>query len=162
MQARTILLLLVFGALGVFAALNWAAFMTPTSLSLVFASVKAPLGLILLGVIAVLSALFLAFAAYLQAAALLDARRHARAIEAQRQLADSAEASRFTELQAQLRAEMEKLKQQHDEALGKILARIDSIDRDFRGALERTESAIAAYVGELDDSIGRGSPAAPK
>ena len=45
MRARTVLLLVVLVAVGIFAALNWVVFTTPTPLHLVFARVEAPLGI---------------------------------------------------------------------------------------------------------------------
>jgi uncharacterized integral membrane protein len=158
MQIRTFLLLAVFILLAAFAVLNWSAFMAPASLSLVFATVQAPLGIIMLGVVALLSALFLAYVVYLQGAVLLETRRHARELQAQRELADKAEASRVSELRAQLDAGLRALAAQSDERHATTLARLDRIDHDFGAALERTESAMAAYIGELDDRLKRGAP----
>lgn len=161
MQTRTILLLAVFAVLAAFAALNWNAFMEPASLSLVFATVRAPLGVIMLGVVALLSALFLAYVVYLQGSVLIETRRHTRELQAQRELADKAEASRFAELQAQLDAGLRGLTTRSDARHAETLARLDRVDRDFGAALERTESAIAAHVGELDDRLQRGAPPGP-
>ena len=146
MNLRVILIAVIFGILGIFAALNWSAFMAPTTLSLAFASVQAPLGLILLAIIALLSALFLAFVVYLQGTVIVDSRRQSREMQVQRDLADKAEASRFTELRTAIDA--------HLQALG---TRIEKLDRDFGAALERTEASIAAYVGELDDRMSGGA-----
>ncbi len=158
MQIRTFLLLAVFILLAAFAVLNWSAFMAPASLSLVFTTVQAPLGIIMLGAVALLSALFLAYVVYLQGTVLLETRRHTRELQAQRELADKAEASRFSGLQAQLDAGLRGLATRSDERHAATLARLDRIDHDFGAALERTESAIAAYVGELDDRLQRDSP----
>ena len=62
--------LLIFLAL--FTAANWNAFITQTTLSLVFASVEAPLGLMLLGMLVLLSVLFLIYVVYLQSSVLLE------------------------------------------------------------------------------------------
>src|SRR5262245_13583667 len=98
MTLRTAFLLLLFAATVLFAALNWSAFIAPTPISLGVATVQAPLGLILLAFIALLAVVFLAYALYLQTSFLVEARRSARELQAQRELADQAEASRFTEL----------------------------------------------------------------
>lgn len=98
MPIRNVALLVALAAVAVFAVLNWSVIMAPTTLSLGFAEVQAPLGLVLLGLIALLSVLFLVYAVYLQSSVLLEARRHARELQASRELADQAEASRFTEL----------------------------------------------------------------
>jgi uncharacterized integral membrane protein len=49
MHLRTLLIVLILGALALFTTVNWTAFTTPTTLSVVFATVEAPLGLVLLG-----------------------------------------------------------------------------------------------------------------
>jgi uncharacterized integral membrane protein len=130
MPLRNVLLLVVLVAVAVFAALNWSVIMAPTTLSLGFAEVQAPLGLVLLGVIALLSVLFLAYVVYLQSSVLLEARRHARELQASRELADQAEASRFTELRAHL---------------------------DTR--LTDIENSLSAQLGELRDRLDRAPPA---
>jgi uncharacterized integral membrane protein len=147
MLTRTSVIVAMLALLAIFVMLNWTAFSTPTVLSLGFWQVTAPLGLIMLGVTALLGTLFLAFALYLQGVSLMEARRLGRELEAQRQVADKAEASRFTQLQSQV-----------DEARRAMLERLDKLDRDFGTALERTESAMAAYVGELDDRLERTFP----
>lgn len=92
MKLRTLFLLLILGAIAAFSALNWGAFSTPTTLSLSMADVQAPLGVIMLGVIAFLTAFFLIFVVYVQAWALLESRRHAQELQVNRELADRAEA----------------------------------------------------------------------
>src|SRR5438128_12614680 len=105
MKIRTLFLLFVLAAIAAFAALNWGTFTAPTSLSLGLTEVQAPLGLVMLGLLAFLTALFLVFALYLQTSVLFETRRHAREIHANRELADQAEASRFTALRSFLEAE---------------------------------------------------------
>jgi hypothetical protein len=64
MYLRTLLIVIALAILALFTAANWNAFITPTTLSLVFASVEAPLGLMLLGMLVLLSALFLIYLVY--------------------------------------------------------------------------------------------------
>ena len=59
MYLRTLLILIVLGVLSIFALINWSAFTAQTSLSVGFATVEAPLGLILLGITGLLALLFL-------------------------------------------------------------------------------------------------------
>jgi uncharacterized integral membrane protein len=109
MPLRTLILGIVLVLVGLFAALNWSAIMAPTSLSLIFTRVDAPLGLVLLAIIGLLTVLFLVYLVYVQTVVLVDARRSARELQAQRELADQAEASRFTELRALLEERIGKL-----------------------------------------------------
>ena len=78
MRFRTFFLFLVIALTVLFALLNWPAFSQPTTLSLVFGTVEAPVGVIMLGVTFLLGAMCLAYLIYIQGAALLDARRHTR------------------------------------------------------------------------------------
>ena len=164
MRARTVLLVFVLGAIAVFAALNWSAFMAPTSLTLGFATVQGPLGLIMLGLTALVTVLFLAFVVYLQTSVLIDARRHARELKAQRELADEAEASRFTELRGLVEEVLQKLEGQWEESRTSLLARLDQLERDLGSRIEQTGNTLAAYIGELEDRIegetGGGTPSA--
>ncbi|HNC50672.1 MAG TPA: LapA family protein [Accumulibacter sp.] len=160
MKFRTVLLLLVLGTLAAFSALNWSTFTTPTPLSLGLTEVQAPLGVILLGVVVFLTAFFLVFVVYVQASALFDSRRHAQELQLNRELADKAEASRFTELRNFLESELEKLAKRDAGAPasvdGTILARLDRLEQALLTALEHSENSVAAYVGELEDRIERG------
>jgi uncharacterized integral membrane protein len=125
MPLRTVVLLIVFAAVLLFAALNWSAFLAPTTVSLGVAQVQAPLGLIMLGLIAVLAALFLAYVVYLQSTVLLEARRHAKELQAQRELADQAEISRFTELRSYLDTRLGELENSLSAQLGEMRERLD-------------------------------------
>jgi hypothetical protein len=155
MRVRTLLLMLVVGAVVAFAAINWNAFVAPTNLSLGFTAVQAPLGVILLGLMALLTSLFLMILVSLQTSALLGARRHARELQTQRELADDAEASRLTELRAFLDVELRQLAERGDESKTTLLERLDQLHRDLRGAFEQSVNTLAAYIGEIDDRLER-------
>ena len=155
MRARTLVLLLVLVLIGAFAAVNWKAIVAPTTLSLVVTDVQAPLGLILLGISALLVVLFLLYLAYLQTSVLLDTRRHAREMQSQRDLADQAEASRFTELRAFLETELRKLAGQSGEAHASLTARLDQVQRDLDATIAQSENSLSAYIGELEDRMQR-------
>ncbi len=157
MRARTLLLLIVLLAVTVFAALNWRAFVEPTTLSLAVGTVEAPLGLVMLGVTALLTVLFLVYVVYLQTTVLFDARRHARELRANRELADQAEASRFTALRTFLEAELTKLAGQDAGARTAMEEKLDRISQELRTAVEESNNSLAAYIGELEDRIERGS-----
>ena len=100
MTLRTLLFLVVFGALAAFVLVNWQVLNTPTTLSLAFTEVQAPLGLVMLAFIVLVTVLLLGYIVYLQMSGLLESRRHGKEMQAQRELADQAESSRFTELRA--------------------------------------------------------------
>jgi hypothetical protein len=155
MPLRTILILVVLAAIAVFAALNWAAFTAPTVLRLGFSTVEAPLGLIMLGLTVLLAFMFLLFIAYLQTSVLLESRRHARELQAQRDVAEQAEASRYSKLREFLEAELQKIRYRSEVAETGVVARLDQLDRDLRSAIEQSGNTLAAYIGELEDRLQR-------
>lgn len=122
-----------------FAIANWGLLTAPASLSFLLFTVEGPLGMILLGATLVLTALAGVYALSLRTAMLVDMRRHTKELEVQRVLADSAEASRFTELRA----------------------RIDALEMKLLDALEETANSLSACVGEVDEKLDRlAAPAA--
>lgn len=157
MKIRTLLMLVVLVVLSGFVALNWHAFMAPTLLSIGLAEIQAPLGLVMLGLLLALTAMFLAFVVYLQTSVLFDARHHARELRTNRELADKAEASRFTELRAAL--DLGLTRQAELDALSRaaLLTRVDQLDQGLRAALEQTEASLSAYVGELENRYEKGA-----
>lgn len=153
MKLHSVLLLIVLALIAAFAALNWGVFLSPTELSLGYTTVNMPLGLIMLGLLAVVTTLFFAYIAYLQGSVLLEARRHSRELQANRELADRAEASRFTELRAYLESESTKQSIQNGDSKDLVLARIDKLELEFQSYMEQSGNTLAAYIGELEDRI---------
>jgi uncharacterized integral membrane protein len=148
-KLSTVLFLLIAGIITAFSIANWSLIVAPTSISLLVTSVQAPLGLILLGAVLVVSVMFLVFLIYLQTSVLIESRRHARELDAQRQLADQAEASRFTELRGHL-----------DNELKALNGHLESVERELKSAVEHSSNSLAAYLGELEDRLERHERAA--
>ena len=155
MKIRTLFLVIAIAAIAAFAALNWNAFMTKTSLSLGVAVVEAPLGLVMLGIVVFVAVLFLVFLVYLQTSFLLEARRNAKELQSNRELAEHAEASRFTELRGFLDAEMKKQADLDAQSTAAVLARLDQLDSDLRSSVEQTGNTLSAYIDELEDRLER-------
>ncbi|HEY7318944.1 MAG TPA: LapA family protein [Candidatus Binatia bacterium] len=155
MYLRTLLILTVLGGVAIFAAVNWHAFMAPTTLSLVFASTEAPLGLILLAVVGVLTLLFLLYVVYLQSSVLVENRRNARELQTQRELAEQAEISRINHLRSFLENELVKLGQKGDESKVAMLAKLELIERELASSIEQSGNTLAAYLGEIEDRLER-------
>lgn len=142
-MVRALVFFLVLVLVGLFALINWDAFSALTPLSLGFTTVQAPLGLIMLGFIAFLCVLFTVWVISLQAGSLMEARRQTKELQAQRDLADKAEASRFTELRTEL------------------MARLDRLQSDSRNAVEQNANSVAAQLGQLEDRLERERLLAP-
>jgi uncharacterized integral membrane protein len=157
MYLRTILIVLVFAALALFTAANWHAFTTPTTLSVIFATVEAPLGLVLLGMVVLLAALFLIYMVYLQSSVLFETRRHTRELHAQRELAEHAEISRIHELRSFLETQLQTLGKQTEQSKAELSARLDQLERDVRQSLEQCQNSLAASIAEIDDRLEHGA-----
>jgi Na+-transporting methylmalonyl-CoA/oxaloacetate decarboxylase gamma subunit len=152
---RTLMIVSILGILVMFALLNWSAFTAPTALSVGLTTVEAPLGLLLLGFITVLTVMFLVYIVYLQSATLLESRRQARELQAQREVAENAETSRFHQLRTAMEAA---LREQNNQALdfkNSVLARLEELERELRSTVERSGNSIAAYLGEIEDRLER-------
>lgn len=153
MKVRALVLFGVFGLFLVFMILNWTTIMTPTTLNLGVADVNAPLGLVMLGMIALLTALFLIFIVYLQTSVLFEARRHAKELQSNRELADKAEASRFTELRQFMDAEIQKQAAAHAESKSDLLNKLDVLSVEIHHAIDVSGNSLSAYIGELEDRL---------
>ncbi len=159
MKVRALVLLGVFGLFLVFMILNWATIMAPTTLNLGVADVNAPLGLVMLAMIALLTALFLIFIVYLQTSVLFEARRHAKELQNNRELADKAEASRFTELRQFMDAEIQKQASMQAESKSALLTKLDVLSADIHRAIDISGNSLSAYIGELEDRLEAKFPA---
>lgn len=155
MNLRALAVGLVLALSALFAVLNWAAFTAPTALTLGFADVNAPLGLIMLVLTALVSGLFLVYIVFQQAGVILEARRYAKDLKTQRELADKAEASRFTELRGFLDGELRRIEGQGAASTREVVARVAQLERQLEDKLAETSRTLSAYIGEVDDKLDR-------
>ncbi|GAB4557181.1 MAG: hypothetical protein Tsb007_16310 [Rhizobacter sp.] len=161
-MVRALTLFSVLVLIGLFALINWPAFTALTPISLVFTTVQAPLGLIMLGLAFFLSLLFTMWAISLQATMLRETRRQSKELQAQRELADTAEASRFTELRGFLTTELARVAQASTDGHSELLKRMNHLEGALRLTLEENSNTVAAVVGELEDRLERGGLPAPE
>ena len=151
MNFRTIILLLVVAAIAALAALNWHTLSALTVVSLGVMTVEAPLGLIMLGLTILLAAFFLVYVLSLQGSVLMDTRRHTKEMQVQRELADKAEASRFTELRTFLEG-------QNQRSQGELMSRLDLLETRVVARAQESENSTAAYVGQLEQQMRSRNP----
>jgi len=123
--------------LAVFTLANWSVLTEPTTLSFVAFHIDGPLGVILLGAMLVLVALFALYALTLRTHMLMESRRLNQELQAQRKLAENAETSRINELRTL------------------IDARMDAAEQSMKLAINEAANSLAALVGEMDDKIDR-------
>lgn len=146
-----LLLWIVLALLAFFGFMNWPVLNAPVPLWLGVTTITAPLGTVML----VLFGGFVVLMLIEQSAALAETRRYARDLDAQRRLADQAEASRFTELRTYLSGELAQSQQRLVDMQGALIARVDQLERSLRMALDQQANSLAAIIGELDDRIER-------
>lgn len=138
------------------ATLNWAALSQPGTISLGLTELQAPLGLVLLGLLALVAVYFLLLVATLQSQAALAARRGARELSDMRARADQAEASRLAELRALLETGLRTQGERQDQATASLVARIDKLEADLNAAMKSGENSLSAHLGEIEDRVERG------
>lgn len=118
-KLRTFLFVLVLLALVVFSAVNWTAFTEPRPLNVLFGTLIAPLGLVMLAVVAGLTIFYLLLLGKVETGALIGSHRTAKELEEARKVAMSAEESRIHELREELDQRFDRI----EDALGDLLAR---------------------------------------
>ncbi len=155
MGLRTGVLFVVVLLIAALAALNWGLLVEPTPMSVGLMQVTAPFGLIMLGLTTLLAVFFLAYVIYLQSTVLIDGRRHTKEMQAQRELADKAEASRFTELRSFLEAQEQTRVAQSNQRQAALLARVEQLEAAFRLRADQSDHTTAAHVGQLEDRFER-------
>lgn len=153
MRVRTILLIIVLLMIGGLAALNWRLFMTSSTLWLGVTSVEAPLGLMMLVLVAVLLLLFLVTIVTMQSSILLETRSHTKELQTQRELAERAEASRFTAVQRSFELSMQSLAQRDADTHAALVSRLEQLGVSVMHSVEQSGNTLAAFIGELEDRM---------
>lgn len=146
--------------LAFFALANWSVLTAPATINFLLFSVEGPLGIILLGVTLGFAALFAVYALSLRTSALVETRRHFRELQAQRELADNAEASRFTALTSQFDRQAERMIALVESVRADTQQRIDALETTLKSAITETANGLFANIGEIDDRLKRIVPAA--
>ena len=159
MKLRTLLLVVFILFIAGFVALNFEQILQPTALNFGFTQVQAPMGLVLLGMLALVLVVFLAALVYYQTLHLMEVRRITREATDQRLLADKAEASRFTELRQYLQTELQTTATCEQDLTNKLHTKLDQVQAALTQVIEQSANGLSASVGELEDRIERQLPA---
>ncbi|MDB5944056.1 MAG: hypothetical protein JWQ13_3622 [Ramlibacter sp.] len=153
MRARLIVLLAAVLLVAAFAALNWSEIVRPAPLSFGIFVMDAPLGLILLSILGVTLLAFLISSAHMQTVNLLDNRQHYKELHAQRELADKAEASRFTDLRQHLDAQMREIHQRETTTASELAKAMAQGQRELRTQLELMNHSLGTRLAELESRL---------
>ena len=143
MKLHTVILVLVLFLVLLFAGINWGLFARQDSINFIFFSIEAPLGVIMLGAVGVLSITYLLFIGRLEVSSMMEARKNSKALEEARELASSKEKSRITELQNVVSGQIESL----GGRFGVLESRIDGLGDKFSG----TESKVDDIIKRFDE-----------
>ncbi len=146
MRIRTLLVIVAIFLLAAFVALNFNAFTASAPLNLLVTTVEAPPALIMLVILALGGLAAAVYMALWQAQILVESRRHAKELQAQRQLADQAEASRITDLRSAI-----------TEQSARLAERLNVTQEALRREIHEQASSLAAMIGELGDRPGAGA-----
>ncbi len=157
MKLRTLLLVVFILLIAGFVALNFEQILLPTPLNFGVTQVQAPLGLVLLGMLALVLVVFLAALVYSQTLHMMEVRRITRDAADQRTLADKAEASRFTELRQYLQTELQATAARERELADRMSLKLDEVQAALTQVVEQTGNGLGASIGELEDRLERQS-----
>ncbi len=158
MRIRTIFLFLFIVLVAALVALNVGEFNRVSLLNLGVATVAVPLGLVMLILLAVVTVAFLGVTLYMQSSNLIETRNYARELATQRELADKAEASRFTELRHYLDAQAT-AEQRRQAAADSVLAeRFAQQNASMSARLDESERCVATYLSQLRNSLDVNAP----
>ena len=146
MNFRSLLLTLTAAAIAAIAVLNWNTLATSVPVSLGVVTVDAPLGIVMLALTALLAAFALAYVLWLQGSVLIETRRHGKEMQVQRELADKAEASRFTEMKAFLQT-------QSQQTHAALMERIETLESRLLARANESDNSTAAYWGQLENQL---------
>lgn len=154
---RTKILLLVIGIVLIagFGALNVDEFTRTSTLNLGFTSMQLPLGLVMTVLVIAILLIFLVTTLYMHSTNLIETRKYAKQLNAQRELADKAEASRFTELRRYMESQAVLATNQGNDTVAAIDRRMMQTEKLLLQRLEQTDNTNAAYWGQHDDALVR-------
>ena len=150
MRARMIILVLVILAVAGFAAQNWPEITRQSTLNFGVVQASAPMGLILLTLLGLTLLVFLATAASMRTQSLVESRQHAKALNAQRELAERAEASRFTDLRQLLDSHLRDEKQREGMVQAEMEKTMAQHQRELRNQLEQMYHLLTSRLSEME------------
>jgi len=150
MRLRSLLLVLAAAVVVVFALLNWTEFSRPVPLNLGWRTVSGPLPLVLLGLLALAAFAGLSSGAFRESHHRRLEQEQAEGLQAQRELAERAEASRFIDLRKTLEAHLRETREHDKTAAAEHEQAMIRTQRELRGMLEQMHRAMAMHLGEME------------
>lgn len=164
MRARIVFIVAAALVVAAFAALNWSDFTRAEPLSFGIVTATVPLGLVMLALMAVVLAVFLVSSAIQESRYLLDHRRHSRALQAQRELAERAEVSRFTDLREHLDTQMRDSRHREQVVATEVERRVVTSHEELREHVDRMFNALLSRLSDIESRLpgARATPPEPR
>lgn len=153
MRGRIVFIVLAALVVAAIAALNWPEFTRAEPLSFGVVTATLPLGLVMLTLMAIVLAVFLVSSAIGESRYLLEHRRHSRALHAQRELAEKAEASRFTDLRQQLDGYLRETRQRDQVVATELEKRLMTSHSELRAHIERMHQMLATRLADIETRL---------
>jgi hypothetical protein len=150
MRGRIVFIVLAVLVVAGIAALNWPEFTRAEPLSFGVLTATVPIGVLLLSLMAIVLAVFLVSSAIQESRYLLEHRRHSRALHAQRELAEKAEASRFTDLRQQLDTYLQGTRHREQVVATELEKRLMASHNELRAHMDRMHQTLSARLGEIE------------
>jgi uncharacterized integral membrane protein len=154
MRARLVFIVLALLVVAGFALLNWPEFQRPTPLSFGFASITLPLGVLMLALLGLVLAVFLVSSAVQESRYLLEHRRHTRALQEQRDLAEKAESSRYTDLRQHFDTQLRESRQRDAIGATEFERSLMQGQRELKAQIEQLQHLVATRLTDLESRIG--------
>ncbi len=143
MKPHTLAMMLVLFPVLLFAALNWGLFSQPGSINFLLYTIQAPLGMIMLGIVGLLSLLYMLFIGKAEVSAMVQERKCSKALDAARQLAADREAGRIAELELNVSKQID--------GYGEQLSSMKQEIGELKMHIERVGAAVTQLVTRFDE-----------
>ena len=153
MRGRLLFILLAIVVVGGFAALNWPEVTRTMPLNFGVTTANASVGGVLLTAFGVTLLVFLISATMHESRNLLEWNRHSKALQAQRDLAERAETSRFTDLRQHIDTMLRERHQRDAIAANEFEKSMVQSQRELRNQLEQMHRTLVAQLGDLERHI---------
>ncbi len=153
MRPRLLVLVLAILLVAGFASLNWPEFTRTSSMNFGIMTMDLPLGVILLALLAIGLIAYLVGSASMQTRYLIESRQHAKAMAVQRELADKAEASRFTDLRNYLDTHLGDNRVRSTVTSTEFERAFAQGQRDIRQQIETMDRMLMARLAEIDNRL---------
>jgi uncharacterized membrane protein YccC len=153
MRGRLAFIILAALVVAGIAALNWPEITRPGTTSFGVVDTTLPPGVVMLVLIGIVLAVFLVSSAIQESRYLLEHRRHSRALQAQRELAEKAEASRFTDLRQHLDSHLRETRQRESITATEFEKTVMQSQRELQRQLDQINHTLATRLGEIETRL---------